>query len=295
LQPQIEERGERIFDLVDRHPESIFSKAGFYQRMMALSMRDEHFKVQMFRFVDVLASLRRSGDIVQHLEEYFAPAPAGRNGFAAYKPRNSRVASPSLRGFAPVIHTGVRLARIVPWLSSMVLRRNVSGMARQFIAGKSPDDVMKTLRKRRQQNIGFTVDLLGEAVVSETEAGAYAARCLELLERLARETRGWTDPLGTNSELFPVVNLSVKISALYSQMNPADPAGAIAHLAPKLRPILRRAPKVPEPLACKCALAKTATFWTAAVFCRFLTMYSASGCLRLGQARRPSAPAAIQA
>jgi RHH-type proline utilization regulon transcriptional repressor/proline dehydrogenase/delta 1-pyrroline-5-carboxylate dehydrogenase len=33
----------------------------------------------------------------------------------------------------------------------------------------------------------------------------------------------------------------VKISALYSQMNPADPADAIAHLAPKLRPILRRA------------------------------------------------------
>jgi RHH-type transcriptional regulator, proline utilization regulon repressor / proline dehydrogenase / delta 1-pyrroline-5-carboxylate dehydrogenase len=223
LQAQIEERGERIFDLVDRHPESIFSKAGFYQRMMALSMRDEHFKVQMFRFVDVLASLRRSGDIVQHLEQYFAPAPAGRDGFA------------------PVIHTGVRLARIVPWLSSMVLRHNVSGMARQFIAGKNPEDVMKTLRRRRQQNIGFTVDLLGEAVVSETEADAYAARCLELLEHLARETRGWTDPLGKNSELFPVVNLSVKISALYSQMNPADPADAIAHLAPKLRPILRRA------------------------------------------------------
>src|ERR1700719_1573320 len=223
LQAQIEERGARIFDLVDRHPESIFSKAGFYQRMMALSMRDEHFKVQMFRFVDVLASLRRSGDIVQHLEEYFAPAPAGRDGFA------------------PVIHTGVRLARIVPWLSSMVLRRNVSGMARQFIAGRNPDDVMKTLRKRWQQNIGFTVDLLGEAVVSETEASAYAARCLELLEHLARETRGWTDPLGKNSELFPVVNLSVKISALYSQMNSADPADAIAHLAPRLRPILRRA------------------------------------------------------
>src|SRR5438876_3217031 len=187
LQEEVERRGERIFELVDRYPESIFSKAGFYQRMMALSMRDEHFKVQMFRFVDVLASLQRSGDIVQHLGEYFANT---RDGFAAYKPRKSRVASPSLRGFAPVIHTGVRLARIVPWLSSMVLRRNVSGMARQFIAGKNPDDVMKTLRKRRQQNTGFTVDLLGEAVVRQTEACAYAARCLELLEHLARETRG---------------------------------------------------------------------------------------------------------
>ncbi len=103
---------------------------------------------------------------------------------------------------------------------------------------------MKTLRKKRRQNIGFTVDLLGEAVVSEKEANEYAARAMELLETLSRETRGWTDPLGKNAELFPVVNLSLKISALYSQMDPAAPEEAIAHLAPKLRPILRRAKEV---------------------------------------------------
>jgi len=220
LQAEVERRGTQIFDLVDRHPESIFSKAGFYQRMMEFSMRDEHFKVQMFRFVDVLASLRRGSDIVQHLDEYFADM---RNGFA------------------PFIRTGVSLARIAPFISGKLLRWNVSGMARQFIAGRNPDDVMKTLRKKRRQKIGFTVDLLGEAVVSEEEANEYATRCQELLEHLARETRRWTDPLGKNAELFPVVNVSVKISALYSQMNPADPADAIAHLAPKLRPILRRA------------------------------------------------------
>src|SRR5437868_11839131 len=220
LQTEIERRGERIFDLVDQHPEPLFSKAGFYQRMMALSMRDEHFKVQLFRSVDVPASLHRGTGIVQHLDEYFAGM---RNGYA------------------PWIRTGVRAARIVPWVSGQLLRWNVSGMARQFIAGRNPEDVMKTLRKRRSQGIGFTVDLLGEAVVSEQEANEYASRCLELLEHLGRETRGWTDPLGKNTQWFPVVNLSIKISALYSQMNPADPADAIAHLAPKLRPILRRA------------------------------------------------------
>jgi RHH-type proline utilization regulon transcriptional repressor/proline dehydrogenase/delta 1-pyrroline-5-carboxylate dehydrogenase len=220
LQAQIQQCGRRIFELVDQNPESLFSKTGFYQRLMQFSMRDEQFKVQMFRFVDVLASLRRSHDIVEHLEEYFAEM---RNGFA------------------PMLHTGVRLAKVAPWVSSQLLRWNVSGMARQFIAGKNPEDVMKTLRKRRTEKIGFTVDLLGEAVVSEHEADEYAARCFKLLETLGRETRGWRDPLGNDSALFPVVNLSVKISALYSQMNPADPADAIAHLAPKLRPILLRA------------------------------------------------------
>ena len=220
LQSEVQRRGQQLFGLVEQHPESLFSKAGFYQRMMALSMRDEHFKVQMFRFVDVLASLRRSGDIVQHLDEYFAEI---RNGFA------------------PLLHTGVRVAKIVPWISGRVLRWNVSGMARQFIAGKNPDDVMKALRKRRRQRIGFTVDLLGEAVVSEAEADEYAARCFDLLEGLAAQTKDWRDPLGESAELFPVVNLSVKISALYSQMNPADPEDAIAHLLPRLRPIIRRA------------------------------------------------------
>src|SRR5881392_872459 len=223
LQTEIERRGERIFDLVDRHPESLFSKAGFYQRMMALSMRDEHFKVQLFRFVDVLASLHRGTDIVQHLDEYFADM---RNGYA------------------PLIRTFARGAKVVPWISGQLLRWNVSGMARQFIAGKNPEDVMKTLRRRRREKIGFTVDLLGEAVVSEHETDEYAARCLALVEGLAAQTRGWNDPLGKNTELFPVVNVSVKISALYSQMNPADPEDAIAHLAPKLRPILRRAREV---------------------------------------------------
>jgi RHH-type transcriptional regulator, proline utilization regulon repressor / proline dehydrogenase / delta 1-pyrroline-5-carboxylate dehydrogenase len=223
LQAEIERRGAAIFDLVNRHSDSIFSKAGFYQRLMEFSMRDENFKVQVFRFVDVLPALRRSSEIVRHLDEYFTPAPAGRNGFG------------------PLLRTGVWGAKAVPWVSGRLLRWNVSGMARQFVAGRNPDDVMKTLRKRHARKIGFTVDLLGEAVVSEKEATEYATRCLNLLERLAAETRGWTDPIGRDSELFPIVNLSVKISALYSQMRPADPADAIAHLVPKLRVILRRA------------------------------------------------------
>src|SRR5438128_12112747 len=156
LQSEIERRGRRIFELVDKHPEPLFSKAGFYQRLMALSMRDERFKVQLFRFVDVLPSLRNSREIVEHLNEYF-----------------------SHNGFGPFVNAGVRLARIAPWISGRILRWNVSGMARQFIAGKNPDDVLATLRKRRAQKIGFTVDLLGEFVVSEADADEYAARYLD--------------------------------------------------------------------------------------------------------------------
>src|SRR5437762_1515359 len=222
LQSEIEQRGKRIFELVDKYPESLFSKAGFYQRLMTLSMRDEQLKLQLFRFVAVLPSLHTSDEIIEHLQEYFA------DGHESGK-------------VAEFLGAGIRLAGIVPWISGPILRWNVSEMARQFIAGRNPNDVMRTLRKRRTQNIGFTVDLLGEAVVSETEADEYAARYLHLLEGLAHETKNWTNALEKNSELFPVVNLSVKISALYSQISPDDPAETIAHLAPKLRPLLRRA------------------------------------------------------
>src|SRR3954470_4619680 len=220
LQSDIEERGARIFELVDRNPERLFSKAGFYQRLMALSMHDERFKTQLFRLVAVLPSLRRSSEIIQHLEEYFS----GNND-----------------GFSPLVRMGIRVARLVPWISAPVLRWNVSEMARQFIAGRNSHEIIGTLRKRRAQNIGFTVDVLGEAVVSESEADEYAAIYGDLLEKLTRETKGWTDPLGKNGELFPVVNLSVNISALYSQISPAAPADAVAHLSTKLRPLLRRA------------------------------------------------------
>src|ERR1700757_1989265 len=220
LQREIEQRGRRIFELVDKYPESLFSKAGFYQRLMTLSMHDEQFKTQLFRFVAVLPSLRRSSEIIQHLEQYFSDTDDG---------------------FHPLVGPCVGVARIVPCISSQSLRWNVSETARQFIAGRNPDEVIATLRKRRAQKIGFTVDVLGEAVVSEAEADEYAARYLDLLDKLTRETKNWTDALGKNAELFPVVNLSVKISALYSQMNPAAPADAIAHLGTKLRPLLRRA------------------------------------------------------
>src|SRR5436309_15690197 len=152
VQNEIERRGSRIFELVDKHPEPLFSKAGLYQRLMALSMRDEQFKVQLFQFVDVLPSLRGSSEIIEHLDEYFSD-----------------------NGFGPLVDAGVRLARIVPWVSGPLLRWNVSGMGGQFIAGRNPDDVMATFRKRRATKSCFSIDVLGEGGVRKGDAQNYVA------------------------------------------------------------------------------------------------------------------------
>ena len=92
--------------------------------------------MQLLRFFAVLASLRRSGDIVEHLREYFAGMD------------NSVI---------PMMKTGLRVAGIFPWLTATILRRNVSGMARQFIAGRVGKDVMTTLRTKLNEQIVFTV------------------------------------------------------------------------------------------------------------------------------------------
>src|SRR5258708_36905284 len=127
LQSDVEHRGTRIFELVDKHPERLFTKAGFYQRLMAVSMHDERFKTQLFRFVAVLPSLRRSSEIIQHLEEYF---------------------SDGNDGFHPLVSLGVRVARLVPWMSAAVLRWNVPERPGNFTAGRNPQTSMRHLRKR---------------------------------------------------------------------------------------------------------------------------------------------------
>src|SRR6476469_10507187 len=101
LQSEVEQRGTRMFELVDKYPCRLFSKAGFYQRLMSFSMHDERFKTQLFQFVAVLPSLRRSSEIIQHLEEYFSNRDDD---------------------FSPLVGMGIRAARLVPWIRATVLR-----------------------------------------------------------------------------------------------------------------------------------------------------------------------------
>ena len=113
LQSEIEQRGRQIFELVDNHPESLFSKAGFYQRLMALSMRDEQLKLQLFRFVDVLPSLGSSGEIrraspgILRRFQWFAKdleASGGRHSFGTHcsVDQRARPAMECFRNGAPV-------------------------------------------------------------------------------------------------------------------------------------------------------------------------------------------------
>src|SRR6201987_1155632 len=189
LQQEIEHTGREIFALIDQsqRENSGFRRHDFYSRLMDWCMRDESFKTQMFRFVDVLPTLTSADDVI---------------------------------------------------------RQNVAAMANIFITGKDGPSALRNLRQTWKEHARFTVDILGETVVSEREAEQYAQRYHQLLEFLAGATADWRveGPLAATEP--PLVNVSVKISALCARIQATDPENSIELIPARLRPIVAQAKRL---------------------------------------------------
>jgi RHH-type proline utilization regulon transcriptional repressor/proline dehydrogenase/delta 1-pyrroline-5-carboxylate dehydrogenase len=101
-----------------------------------------------------------------------------------------------------------------------------------------------TLRGLWNDGVASSVDLLGEATVTQPEADRYAARCAEALDVLAEAYAGWREqPQLENDSIGPLprANLSVKVSALTPLLRPDAPDIGRDDAAARLRPLLRRA------------------------------------------------------
>ena len=224
---RVVDTGKELYRLLGDGKPPAFKKDYWSGRMMEWAVRDETFKVQMFRFVDVYPYLKTSPEVAQHLKEYFGaadhmlPAALGRR----------------LLTLSPDSITARIAARLVG--------RNIRSMASQFIAGESARDALRYLRRIRRDGAAFTVALLGEAAVSELEADDYAQRYLETLQTLEQDREDW-EPLGNHRldwGVAPPVNVSVKATALYSQLRPVAHGHSIAAAKSRLAPILRQAIK----------------------------------------------------
>ncbi|MFN0054213.1 MAG: L-glutamate gamma-semialdehyde dehydrogenase [Planctomycetales bacterium] len=218
--------GRHLWTHLKRSNPSVFERRWWDDRILAWAMADESVKVQMFRFIDVLPTLRSREAIARHLQEYFEEV-------SVHLPRAVRLA-------LEVSHPDSVLGRAL----AMTARRNALRMARRFIAGTEVDEVLQTVAKLRKQGLAFTLDLLGEAIISEEEADAYQQSYLKLLTGLAPKVNDWPENFQTDCDdrgAIPRVNLSLKLSALYSRFNPQDPVGSGAGVKSLLRPLLRLA------------------------------------------------------
>jgi RHH-type proline utilization regulon transcriptional repressor/proline dehydrogenase/delta 1-pyrroline-5-carboxylate dehydrogenase len=225
LQQEIEQTGREIFALIDQSQRetSVLRRNDFYGRLMDWCMRDESFKTQMFRFVDVLPTLTSADEVVKHLSEYLRDSKATVSGL--------------LRG-------ALTVGTIVPAVPATVIRKNVAAMANIFIAGKDGPSALRNLRQIWKEDARFTVDILGETVVSEREAEQYALRYRQLLEFLGTAVADWRvdGPLAATEP--PLVNVSVKISALCARIQATDPARSIEMILARLRPIVAEAKRL---------------------------------------------------
>ena len=95
-----------------------------------------------------------------------------------------------------------------------------------------------------KDGVASSVDLLGEATVTQGEAQRYAERCDEALATLVESMRGWPARPHLETDSFgplPRANLSVKVSALTPLMKPDAPLRGQRDAAQRLRGLLRRA------------------------------------------------------
>jgi len=179
------------------------------------------FRVRLLRFVDVLPTLRTPSAIADHFRQYFQGST----------PEPLRTAS-ALAG-----------RRVVRPLLSQAVRRGVLAMAHRFIAGASPAEALPALRHLANHGVGHTIDLLGEATLSDAEADAYQTRYLALLQTFA----GNIEEIAPRGEWWrgvPPVNVSVKCSAVCPHFEPAAPEHVSSVVGARLRPVLRLARQV---------------------------------------------------
>ncbi|MBS0173455.1 MAG: proline dehydrogenase family protein [Nitrospira sp.] len=229
LEPRIRAIGEDLARRSSGLSPGLFDSRWWSQAAINLAMKDPAFKAQLFRFIDVLPSLKDDAQVVRLAEEYFGDMSGHLFG--------------AQWGLKALASTKLGAA-----LSGKAIRHQVEQMATSFIAGASIEQAVPALRTLWENGRAFSVDLLGEASVNEREADAYRDRCLAALRVLGDVCPAWPpssllerDHLGP----LPRVQLSVKISALYSQLDPIDPESSYRAVAARLRPLLNLAGTLP--------------------------------------------------
>lgn len=189
---------------------------------MNLAMRDEAVKSQLFRFVDVLPTLGSRAAVAAHLRQYLQPV--------------SERLPPPLR---PALRGGL----LSPFVAAAA-NFNVRRMARKFISAPDLDHAVKAVAGLRNRRLAFTVDLLGEAIISEKEADHYQHRYLDLIQTLPPRIAAFPEDRLIDRDAagpIPRANISLKLSSLYSQFDPLDGRATADAVLHRLRPILRAA------------------------------------------------------
>ena len=212
LENRIRQIGHEIYSQAIVNTPSLFDKRRWEGNILNWAMRDDAFKTRLFRFIDLLPSLKSDTSVIRLLKEYFS---------------DENSSTPLLeKGGKGMFNIGLHHIPekgLITKATAAAIRLNIRLMASQFIAGANPHEALNTFEKLREDGYAFSVYLLGELVVSDKEAREYVARYIDLLDLLSN------------------LNISIKVSSLYSQLDPIDWEGSIENTKNNLRPIFKKA------------------------------------------------------
>jgi len=215
--------GSEMLDRARKHSSGILSSKFYSEKLMEWSMKDQDFKVQMFRFVDAFPVLTTPEMIHDHLTDYLT--------------------QPGVKVPA-ALELGLKAGGVAKGLMASTISGQIKGMASKFIAGTDAASALPGLKDLWKDGIAFSVDLLGEACVSVEEADAYATKYRDLITNLPQQVAGWAtserlerDQLGG----IPRTNVSIKISSLSARCDPIDTEGSIRELMRAIVPLLEAA------------------------------------------------------
>jgi RHH-type transcriptional regulator, proline utilization regulon repressor / proline dehydrogenase / delta 1-pyrroline-5-carboxylate dehydrogenase len=219
------EIGRELLKSAREHCSGVFSARFWSDQLMNWSMKDPAFKIQLFRFIDVFPMLRTPAMVHDYLTDYLS--------------------QPGVT-LPPGMDLGLKAGGLAKGLMAKFISGRITSMAGNFIAGADAAGALPYLKKLWDEGVAFSVDLLGEACVSDEEVAAYQRRYLDLIETLPAATAAWKpNPLLETDHLGPIprTNVSIKISSLCARTDPIDFEGSLRALGDSLRPILEAAAK----------------------------------------------------
>lgn len=219
--------GRVLFDRLEVPRPVLFSPGWWQENWLRWIVRQPRLKTQLFRLIDVLPMLASDQAVIRHLREYFLQA--------------AEDVPPLLRRLLRWLpDTG-----IIAHLIAQLTRFQALQTARHFIAGQTLTEALNAISRLRQRQLAFTLDLLGEAVLTESEAQRYLELNSRLLVQLSEHVTTWPEVPIIDRDYdglpFPRVNLSVKLSSFYSRFDPIDPAATKKEVIARLWPILELA------------------------------------------------------
>ncbi|MCY4512380.1 MAG: proline dehydrogenase family protein [Bdellovibrionales bacterium] len=222
LEALIQKTGRDLFHSGSSENQSLFNKSWWQGKALSWTMKNPSFKTQLFRFIDVLPTLKTPRQILSHLNEYFKEEETA------------------------LLLSGVKLGKLAPALTAKIITRQVSEMAKIFITGRTPAEALKTIEHLRKNHLAFTIDFLEEATLSEKEGLECQKKYLRLIDHLVQAREKWPqNKLLDKDNLGPIppINISVKVTSLCSQIYPEAWKQTKELIKNRLNPLFKKAVK----------------------------------------------------